>query len=250
MRTLPLPENAISFGEAIFVTIKGVYVPKFLWTNFNYFISSFVVAIIAIVFFNIYARKQQENFGKQYPKFLISFGILAVFLASGFIFGIVNLEFEYPELYNLTETVFNFRGGVTIIPELLSLLFALSLYTSTFIAENVRAGILGVNKGQKEASASLGLTPGQTLRLIVLPQALRIIIPPTTNQYLNLTKNSSLAAAIAYPDLVLVFAGTALNQTGRAIEIITITMGTYLTLSILISIFMNWYNKKIALVEK
>ncbi|MEK9918750.1 MAG: ABC transporter permease subunit [Pelagibacteraceae bacterium] len=250
LRTLPLPENAISFGEAIFVTIKGVYVPKFLWTNFNYFISSFVVAIIAIVFFNIYARKQQENFGKQYPKFLISFGILAVFLASGFIFGIVNLEFEYPELYNLTETVFNFRGGVTIIPELLSLLFALSLYTSTFIAENVRAGILGVNKGQKEASASLGLTPGQTLRLIVLPQALRIIIPPTTNQYLNLTKNSSLAAAIAYPDLVLVFAGTALNQTGRAIEIITITMGTYLTLSILISIFMNWYNKKIALVEK
>ena len=250
LRTLPLPENAISFGEAIFVTIKGVYVPKFLWTNFNYLISSFVVAIIAIVFFNIYARKQQENFGKQYPKFLISFGILAVFLASGFIFGIVNLEFEYPELYNLTETVFNFRGGVTIIPELLSLLFALSLYTSTFIAENVRAGILGVNKGQKEASASLGLTPGQTLRLIVLPQALRIIIPPTTNQYLNLTKNSSLAAAIAYPDLVLVFAGTALNQTGRAIEIITITMGTYLTLSILISIFMNWYNKKIALVEK
>lgn len=250
LRTLPLPENAISFGEAIFVTIKGVYVPKFLWTNFNYFISSFVIAIIAIVFFNIYARKQQENFGKQYPKFLISFGILAVFLASGFIFGIVNLEFEYPELYNLTETVFNFRGGVTIIPELLSLLFALSLYTSTFIAENVRAGILGVNKGQKEASASLGLTPGQTLRLIVLPQALRIIIPPTTNQYLNLTKNSSLAAAIAYPDLVLVFAGTALNQTGRAIEIITITMGTYLTLSILISIFMNWYNKKIALVEK
>ena len=250
LRTLPLPENAISFGEAIFVTIKGVYVPKFLWTNFNYFISSFVVAIIAIVFFNIYARKQQENFGKQYPKFLISSGILVVFLASGFIFGIVNLEFEYPELYNLTETVFNFRGGVTIIPELLSLLFALSLYTSTFIAENVRAGILGVNKGQKEASASLGLTPGQTLRLIVLPQALRIIIPPTTNQYLNLTKNSSLAAAIAYPDLVLVFAGTALNQTGRAIEIITITMGTYLTLSILISIFMNWYNKKIALVEK
>ena len=250
LRTLPLPENAISFGEAIFVNIKGVYVPKFLWTNFNYFISSFIVAIIAIVFFNIYARKQQENFGKQYPKFLISFGILAVFLASGFIFGIVNLEFEYPELYNLTETVFNFRGGVTIIPELLSLLFALSLYTSTFIAENVRAGILGVNKGQKEASASLGLTPGQTLRLIVLPQALRIIIPPTTNQYLNLTKNSSLAAAIAYPDLVLVFAGTALNQTGRAIEIITITMGTYLTLSILISIFMNWYNKKIALVEK
>jgi general L-amino acid transport system permease protein len=129
-------------------------------------------------------------------------------------------------------------------------LFALSLYTSTFIAENVRAGILGVGKGQKEAASSLGFTPGLTLRLVVLPQALRIIIPPTTNQYLNLTKNSSLAAAIAYPDLVLVFAGTALNQTGRAIEIITITMATYLTLSILISIFMNWYNRRIAIKEK
>ena len=165
-------------------------------------------------------------------------------------FGLVDLEFEYPEIYNLSETVFNFRGGVTIIPELLSLLFALSLYTSTFIAENVRAGILGVDKGQKEAASSLGFTPGLTLRLVVLPQALRIIIPPTTNQYLNLTKNSSLAAAIAYPDLVLVFAGTALNQTGRAIEIITITMATYLTLSILISIFMNWYNRRIAIKEK
>mgnify|MGYP006223782255 CR=1 FL=1 len=125
-----------------------------------------------------------------------------------------------------------------------------SLYTSTFIAENVRAGILGIDKGQKEAAASIGLTNNQILRLIVIPQALRIIIPPTTNQYLNLTKNSSLAAAIAYPDIVLVFAGTALMQTGRAIEIVTITMLTYLTLSISISIFMNWYNKKVALTER
>ena len=123
-------------------------------------------------------------------------------------------------------------------------------YTSTFIAENVRAGILGIDKGQKEAAASIGLTNNQILRLIVIPQALRIIIPPTTNQYLNLTKNSSLAAAIAYPDIVLVFAGTALMQTGRAIEIVTITMLTYLTLSISISIFMNWYNKKVALTER
>ena len=119
-----------------------------------------------------------------------------------------------------------------------------------FRSENVRAGIMGVNKGQREASASLGLTKGQALRLVIMPQALRIIIPPTTNQYLNLTKNSSLAAAIAYPDIVLVFAGTALMQTGRAIEIVSITMFTYLTLSISISILMNWYNKKIALVEK
>ena len=250
LRTLPLPENAISFGQSIFITIKGIYVPKFIWTNFNFFIISFILGIIVSFFIFSYAKKQRENYGKHFPAFWISLGTIIIFSGSGFLFGIVNLTFEYPEIYNLTETVFNYRGGVTIIPELLSLLFALSLYTSTFIAENVRAGILGVGKGQKEASSSLGLTPAQTLRLVVLPQALRIIIPPTTNQYLNLTKNSSLAAAIAYPDLVSVFAGTALNQTGRAIEIITITMGTYLTLSILISIFMNWYNKRIEIKEK
>ena len=250
LRTLPLPENAISFGQSIFITIKGIYVPKFIWTNFNFFIISFILAIIVSFFIFSYAKKQRENYGKHFPAFWVSLGTIILFSGSGFLFGIVNLTFEYPVIYNLTETVFNYRGGVTIIPELLSLLLALSLYTSTFIAENVRAGILGVGKGQKEASSSLGLTPAQTLRLVVLPQALRIIIPPTTNQYLNLTKNSSLAAAIAYPDLVLVFAGTALNQTGRAIEIITITMGTYLTLSILISIFMNWYNKRIEIKEK
>ena len=164
--------------------------------------------------------------------------------------GGVDLEFIRPELKQISETVYNYEGGSRAIPELLALVFALGLYTSTFIAENVRAGVLGVSKGQKEAAASIGLTPNQTLRLVVMPQALRIIIPPTTNQYLNLTKNSSLAAAIAYPDLVLVFAGTALMQTGRAIEIVSITMLTYLSLSITISVFMNWYNKKIAIKEK
>jgi general L-amino acid transport system permease protein len=132
----------------------------------------------------------------------------------------------------------------------LSLVIALSLYTATFVAECVRAGIQGVGKGQREAAASIGLNRKQVLNLIIMPQALRIIIPPTTNQYLNLTKNSSLAAAIAYPDLVLVFAGTALMQTGKAIEIVSITMLTYLTLSLSISFFMNWYNAKIAIVEK
>ena len=155
-----------------------------------------------------------------------------------------------PVLKQLAKTSFIFEGGLSIPPELLSLVIALSLYTATFIAECVRAGVQGVSKGQKEAAASIGLTPNQILKLVVMPQALRIIIPPTTNQYLNLTKNSSLAAAIAYPDLVLVFAGTALMQTGRAIEIVSITMLTYLTLSITISIFMNWYNKKIAIKEK
>jgi len=160
------------------------------------------------------------------------------------------LDFQYPELKQLSKTIYNFKGGVAIIPELMALALALSLYTATFIGENVRAGIEGISRGQKEAAASIGLTAGQTLRLVVMPQALRIIIPPTTNQYLNLTKNSSLAAAIAYPDIVLVFAGTALMQTGRAIEIISITMLSYLSLSITISILMNWYNKKIAIKEK
>ena len=164
--------------------------------------------------------------------------------------GGVALEFNRPELKQISETLYNYEGGSKAIPELIALVFALGIYTSTFIAECVRAGVMGVSTGQKEAAASIGLTPNQTLRLVVMPQALRIIIPPTTNQYLNLTKNSSLAAAIAYPDIVLVFAGTALMQTGRAIEIISITMLSYLTLSITISILMNWYNKKMAIKEK
>ena len=162
----------------------------------------------------------------------------------------VDASVEIPVIEQLSKTSFTFKGGLKLPPELISLALALSLYTATFIAECVRAGVQGVSKGQKEAAASIGLTPNQVLKLVVMPQALRIIIPPTTNQYLNLTKNSSLAAAIAYPDLVLVFAGTALMQTGRAIEIVSITMLTYLTLSITISIFMNWYNKKIAIKEK
>ena len=192
----------------------------------------------------------QENQGKQLPVFLISLGILIILPFLSFLIGGVTLSFDHPELIQLSDTIYGFRGGVSIPPELMALAAALSLYTATFIAECVRAGIMGVGKGQKEAAGSLGLTPGQTLKLVVMPQALRIIIPPTTNQYLNLTKNSSLAAAIAYPDLVLVFAGTAMMQTGRAIEIVSITMLTYLSLSITISIFMNWYNKKIAIKEK
>jgi len=194
--------------------------------------------------------REQEQTGKQYPKFLISLTIITVLPLLTFLIGGVSLDFEYPELKQLSKTIYNFKGGIAIIPELMALALALSLYTATFIGENVRAGIEGISRGQKEAAASIGLTPGQTLKLVIMPQALRIIIPPTTNQYLNLTKNSSLAAAIAYPDLVLVFAGTALMQTGRAIEIISITMLSYLSLSISISIFMNWYNKKIAIKEK
>ena len=145
---------------------------------------------------------------------------------------------------------FNFKGGIWARGSFVALTFALAIYTGAFIAENVRAGILAISKGQTEAAASLGIRPNRIMSLVVLPQALRVIIPPMISNYLNLTKNSSLAAAIAYPDIVLVFAGTALMQTGRAIEIVSITMFTYLTLSISISILMNWYNKKIAIKEK
>ncbi len=250
LRALPLPNEAINFNDISFLTVKGFYVPKFVWTSFNIFMISIVVSIIAVYFFNRYARKQREQFGKQLPTTSLSILIFITFPFVSFLLFGVTLSFEYPVLKQLSPTIYTFEGGVNIIPELLALALSLSMYTATFIAENVRAGIIGVNKGQKEAAASIGLTKNQILKLVVMPQALRIIIPPTTNQYLNLTKNSSLAAAIAYPDIVLVFAGTALMQTGRAIEIISITMLTYLSLSISISILMNWYNKKMAIKEK
>jgi general L-amino acid transport system permease protein len=250
LRALPLPKEAIIFFDVAYLSVKGLYVPKFIWTNFSFFLYSIIASIIAIIFVYRYARKQQESTGKQIPKFIISLGIIIIIPLLTFLIGGVSLSFEYPVLTQLSKTIFNYIGGVSIIPELMALALALSLYTATFIAECVRAGIMGVTKGQKEAAASIGLTTGQILRLVIMPQALRIIIPPTTNQYLNLTKNSSLAAAIAYPDIVLVFAGTAMMQTGRAIEIVSITMLTYLSLSIAISIFMNWYNKKIAIKEK
>ena len=180
----------------------------------------------------------------------ISIGLILILPALTFAIGGVSAEVEIPVLKQLAKTSFIFEGGTRVPPEFMALVLALSLYTATFVAECVRAGIEGISKGQKEAAASIGLNRKQVLNLIIMPQALRIIIPPTTNQYLNLTKNSSLAALIAYPDLVLVFAGTALMQTGRAIEIIMIVMFTYLTISLAISLFMNWYNKKIAIKEK
>ncbi len=250
LRALPLPEQAMNFNDISYLTVKGWYVPKFIWTNFSMFVYSVIAAIVAIIFVSKHAKKQREEFGKHIPSFYIGIALLVALPALGFLIGGVSLEFEIPVLKQMSATIFNFRGGVSIIPELMALAMALSMYTATFIAENVRAGILGIGKGQKEAAASIGLTKAQILKLVVLPQALRIIIPPTTNQYLNLTKNSSLAAAIAYPDIVLVFAGTALMQTGRAIEIVSITMGTYLLISLSISSFMNWYNQSVAIKEK
>ena len=250
LRALPLPQDTEPMFGVFFLTIKGFFVPAIIWNNLDIFVYSIIAVIVSIIFIRIYARKKQENEGIQTPVLSISIGLLIILPLLSFLFGGVDASVEVPVIKQLSQSGFTYEGGIKLPPELISLALALSLYTATFIAECVRAGVQGVSKGQKEAAASIGLTPNQVLKLVVMPQALRIIIPPTTNQYLNLTKNSSLAAAIAYPDLVLVFAGTALMQTGRAIEIVSITMLTYLSLSISISIFMNWYNKKIAIKEK
>ena len=250
LRALPLPQDSEAMLGVFYLTIKGFFMPRFIWENLDVLFYSIIAVIISIIFIRNYAKKLQENQGKQLPVFSISIGLFIVLPLLTFLFAGVSLSFELPVLHQLSTTSFVYKGGLGIPPELIALTLALALYTATFIAECVRAGIQGISKGQKEAAASIGLTPNQVLKLVIMPQALRIIIPPTTNQYLNLTKNSSLAAAIAYPDLVLVFAGTALMQTGRAIEIVSITMLTYLSISLSISVLMNWYNKKIAITEK
>ena len=250
LRALPLPQDAEPILGVSYMTIKGFYVPAMVWNNLNIFLYSLILSIIGIIIVRTYAKKLQENEGKQLPVVYISLGLIILLPLLSFIVGGVTLSFELPVLKQLSITSFTYEGGVGLPPELIALTLALSLYTATFVAECVRAGIQGIGKGQKEAAASIGLNSNQILKLVVMPQALRIIIPPTTNQYLNLTKNSSLAAAIAYPDLVLVFAGTALMQTGKAIEIVSITMLTYLSLSLAIAALMNWYNKKIEIKEK
>ncbi len=250
LRALPMPEKADAWFGVTYMTVKGYYIPSMVWENLNVFLYCGLAAIIAIIVLRNYANKLRDTQGKQIPVLLYSVGLLIVLPILSFLFGGVSLEFEIPELKKLSKISYIYEGGISLPPELIALVLALSLYTSTFVAECVRAGIEGVSKGQKEAAASVGLTPNQVLKLVIMPQALRIIIPPTTNQYLNLTKNSSLAAAIAYPDLVLVFAGTALMQTGKAIEIVSITMLTYLTISLTIAAIMNWYNKKIEIKEK
>ena len=250
LRAMPLPQDTEPLFGVIFLSLKGLYMPGFIWNNLDIFIYSIIISVILIAFLKNYSNKLRDNLGRQIPVLYISLTLIVLLPALSFILGGVSAEVEIPVLKQLAKTSYVYEGGVRIPPEFMALVLSLSLYTATFVAECVRAGIEGISKGQKEAAASIGLTRKQILNLIIMPQALRIIIPPTTNQYLNLTKNSSLAALIAYPDLVLVFAGTALMQTGRAIEIIMIVMFTYLSISLLISLFMNWYNKRIAIKEK
>ena len=192
-----------------------------------------------------WAKRRREATGQPFHTFYVGLGVLIGLPLLAFFATGMPVTFEHPEMGR-----FKLQGGLVVLPELVALAAALTIYTASFIAEIVRAGILSVSKGQIEAAHALGLRPQPTLRLVIIPQAMRVIIPPLTSQYLNLTKNSSLAVAIGYPDLVNVFSGTVLNQTGQAVEVIAITMAVYLGLSLLISLFMNWYNKRIALVER
>ena len=244
--TMPGPRNSHNFGDTFFVSSRGLNMPAALASDgFWPFVASLVVAIVAIVLMTRWANKRFEATGVPFHKFWAGLALLVVIpTLCVLIFG-TPLHWEMPKLAG-----FNFVGGWVLIPELLALTLALTVYTAAFIAEIVRSGIKSVSHGQTEAARSLGLRPGPTLRKVIIPQALRVIIPPLTSQYLNLAKNSSLAAGIGYPEMVSLFAGTVLNQTGQAIEVIAITMSVYLAISISISLLMNWYNKRIALIER
>ena len=243
LAALPSPRQSFVYLDSVFLNNRGLLLPEpILQSGSGAVIISFVLAIAAVIYLVRWARQRHNDTGQEYPIFKVSIALLI--LAPTLVYFIAGqpITAEYPVLKG-----FNFNGGLTIIPELLALLFALSIYTATYIAEAVRAGIEAVPKGQKEAAKSLGLKDHVILTKVVLPQALRVIIPPVINQFLNLTKNSSLATAIGYPELVTLFSGTTLNQVGQAIEIILMTMAVYLTFSILISLLLNWVNAKMAI---
>ena len=246
LRALPKPKQSIEFMDSIFLNNRGLFVPDpNVGEGSSILFYLFWLSVIISIAIFVWAKKRQNKTGKTFPAFFTSMAlIIGTFTLTLAALGFP-ISFEYPELKG-----FNFKGGMKLIPELVALTFALAMYTAAFIAEVVRAGIQSVSKGQTEAARSVGLKEGLVLRLIIIPQALRVIVPPLTNQYLNLTKNSSLAAAIAYPDLVLVFAGTALMQTGQAIEIIGMVMGVYLFLSLFTSVVMNLFNRYMKVGER
>ncbi|MGF1723783.1 amino acid ABC transporter permease [Photobacterium nomapromontoriensis] len=246
LQALPSPRNSISLGESVYLNVRGLYLAAPVFETGAIWIGlSVIAAVILSLLYVFFSKRKQKTTGQQSHVFLVSLLLIIGLPVLSYFLSGQPISLEYPQFKG-----FNFRGGITIIPELAALLLALSIYTASFIAEIVRSGINAVSHGQTEAALALGLSSRKTLRLVVIPQALRIIIPPLTSQYLNLTKNSSLAMAIGYPDLVSIFAGTTLNQTGQAIEIIAMTMAVYLTLSLLTSLLMNIYNKKVALVEQ
>ena len=247
LAALPHPRQSLAFGDMIFFNLRGLYLPQpVMEQGLMPVLASVVAAIVTALVVRAKNRQRRVRTGRgitAMPWLLV--GILVGIPALVWHFSGATLSFELPQLRG-----FNFRGGISIIPELGALLLALTIYTAAFIAEVVRAGIESVAKGQKEAAAALGLKPGKVMTLVVIPQAMKVIIPPLTNQYLNLAKNSSLATAIGYPDLVSVFAGTTLNQTGQAVEVIAMTMAVYLTISLSVSLLMNIYNRRVALIER
>ena len=246
INTLPHPKRALAFGDVSFLTNRGFYVPKpIAEAGIEVVYLAIVAAITFAVFFTRHARKVQSETGKQLPVFWTNLGVLFAVPVVVYLLAGSPLSFDIPALKG-----FNFKGGMHLLPEFVALTFALAIYTAAFIAENVRAGILAIHKGQREAAEALGLRPGKVMRLVILPQARRVIIPPLTSQYLNLTKNSSLAIAIGYMDLVATLGGITLNQTGREIETMMLVMGMYLVISLAISAGMNWYNNAVKLVDR
>ncbi len=243
--TLPSPRQAISPVAGIFMCNRGVAftIPEAHPAHY-YMLLAFVAGCLIVYLIRRWARERQEKTGQIFPVFLVSMGILVGFpLLTWWAFG-GPMEMDAPKLVG-----FNFEGGLTVSPEFIALLLGLVLYTAAFVAEVVRAGIQSVSKGQREAAMSIGLRPVPVLNLVILPQALRVIVPPLTSQMLNLTKNSSLAVAIGYPDFVSV-ANTTINQTGQSIEGVAIIMAVYLFFSLSTSVFMNWYNKRVTLIER
>ncbi len=246
INTLPHPRKAISLGDITFLSNRGFYIPKPLAESGIELVYLFlVVAIIFSILFAKFCKRKQDLTGIQYPVFWINFSVICFLPLIAFFISGMPVSLEIPALKG-----FNFRGGMHMSPELAALTFALGIYTAAFIAEIVRAGILAIDKGQREAAESIGLKPSKVMNLVILPQARRVIIPPLTSQYLNLTKNSSLAIAIGYMDLVATLGGISLNQTGREMETMLIVMLIYLSVSLSISALMNWYNSKVKLVGR
>ncbi len=246
LATLPSPRKSIEFFDTIFLNNRGFIIPKPIFGESGWFIIiGFIVAIIIIYFINRWLDRRQEQTGEEFIFLPWAILLLVTIPYLFYLFAPNSIVWEIPHLKG-----FNFKGGKVFSPEFLALVFALTIYTATFIAEAIRSGIEAVKKGQKEAAISIGLTPYQSLKLVILPQAIRIAIPPTINQYLNIIKNSSLATAIGYPEIVTVFAGTALNQVGQAIEIISMTMAVYLVVSLLVSALLNFINHKLKIKER
>ena len=246
INTMPHPRNALTIGDVLFLTNRGLYVPKPIAETGIWLVwLGFVAALFFSVGFARYARVRQRQSGVQLPVFRVNLAICILLPLLAFFAAGQPISLNFPALKG-----FNFRGGIQLPPEFVALTFALSIYTAAFIGEIVRAGIIAVDKGQREAAEAIGLRPSQVMNEVILPQARRIIIPPLTSQYLNLTKNSSLAIAIGYMDIVATLGGITLNQTGREMETMLMVMGIYLIISLLISAFMNWYNSRVRLVGR